>query len=187
MRLSILTLLTTVLVAAVFAVPAGAASSKGTGWHSYALYNGKAAVEGGSGTHSSRLTRMLLPDRWSPKYNKAKTRISFGPVGTCHSTGTITPALVASTSTTAAAVLKEQVKGGTTYGSGTNGAAAWRVAKFSGGALKAAYVGPTRLAGVWVVIRAATTPHGTCHIGGVRESLGFPLADAFATVHANGY
>ena len=186
MRRSLFALLIAVFVAAAVAAPAGAAST-GAAWHSYALYNGKTAVEGGSGTHSSRLTRMLLPDRWSPKVNKAKTRISFGPVGTCHSTGTIAPALVASTATTSAAVLAEQIKGGTTYGSGTNGPASYRVAKFSGGALKAAYVGPTRLAGVWVVIRATTTPHGTCHIGGVRESLGFPLADAFATIHANGY
>ena len=186
MRRSIFALLTAVLVAAAFAAPAGAAST-GSGWHSYALYNGKAAVEGGSGTHNARLTRMLLPDRWSPKVSKARTRIGFGPVGTCHSTGAIAPALVASTATTSAAVLAEQVKGGTTYGSGTNGDAAWRIAKFSGGALKAAYVGPTRLAGVWIVIRGTTTPHGSCHIGGVRESLGFPLADAFATVHANGY
>ena len=186
MRHSIFALLTAVAVAVAFAAPAGAASA-GSAWHSYALYNGKAAVEGGSGTHSARLTRMLLPDRWSPKVNKARTRISFGPVGTCHSTGAIAPALVASTATTSSAVLAEQVKGGTTYGVGTNGAASWRIAKFSGGALKAAYVGPTRLAGVWVVIRGTTTPHGTCHIGGVRESLGFPLSDAFATIHANGY
>jgi len=186
MRTTVLALLSLLLTTALLAAPASG-SSTGAAWHSYALYNGKATVEGGSGTHSSRLTRMLLPDRWSPKVNKARTRISFGPVGTCRSTGTITPALVASTATTSAAVLAEQAAGGTTYGSGTNGAAAWRVAKFRGGSLKAAYVGPTRLAGVWVVIRGATTPHGTCHIGGVRESLGFPLGDAFATIHANGY
>jgi len=186
MRRSFSALLTSAVLAAAFAAPAGAALTD-SGWHSYSMYNGKATVEGGSGTHSSRLTRMLLPDRWSPKYNKAKTRISFGPVGACHSTGTIVPALVASTATTSAAVLKEQVKGGATYGSGTNGTASYRVAKFSGGALKAAYVGPTLLPGTWIVIRGTTTPHGTCHTGGVRESLGFPLADAFATIHANGY
>ncbi len=99
----------------------------------------------------------------------------------------ITPALVASTATSAGEVLAAQLTAGTTYGVGTRGPAAWRVAKYPGGALKAVYVGPTRLAGVWVVVRAATTPHGTCHIGGVRESLGFPLADAFATIRANGY
>jgi len=186
MRLSVPVLLISMLVAALLAAPAGA-SSTGAGWHSYALYNGKAAVEGAAGTHSVRLTRMLLPDRWNPKYNKARTRISFGPVGSCRSTGTITPALVASTAATSAAVLADQVNGGTTYGSGTNGAAAWRVAKYSGGSLKAAYAGPTRLAGIWVVIHATTTPHSTCHTGGVRESLGFPLGDAFATIHANGY
>ncbi len=186
MRHSIFALLTVVLVSTAVAAPAGAAKT-GSAWHTYALYNGRAAVEGGTGTHSSRLTRMLLPDRWNPKVSKSRTRISFGPVGTCRSTGTVVPVLVASPSKTSADVLREQVKGGTTYGSGTNGHASWRIAKFSGGALKAAYVGPTRLAGIWIVIRGTTTPHGTCHIGGVRESLGYPFADAFATIHANGY
>ena len=176
------TALVTALAAGALAAPAGAA-----GWHGYALYNARAPVENGSGTHVARLTSMVLPDAFKVRVNAAKTRLTFGPYAACHSTGVITPALVASTAASAGDVLAAQLTAGTTYGVGTRGPAAWRVAKYQGGALRAAYVGPTRLAGVWVVIRAATTPHGTCHIGGVRESLGFPLADAFATIRANGY
>jgi hypothetical protein len=70
---------------------------------------------------------------------------------------------------------------------GHRSSASWRVAKFRGGALEGLWVGPTRLAQTWIVVQATTTPHGTCHIGGVRESLGFPLSDAFGTVRASGY
>ena len=45
----------------------------------------------------------------------------------------------------------------------------------------------TRIAQTWIVVQATTTPHGTCHIGGIRESLGFPLSDAFGTIRASGY
>src|SRR5207244_5282483 len=99
----------------------------------------------------------------------------------------LAPALVQSNATTAADVLNEQLVGGTTYGYGSRGTAAYRVAKFSGGAIKAVWVGPTRLAQTWIVVRATTTPHTTCHIGGVRESLGFRLADAYGTIRASSY
>jgi hypothetical protein len=176
MRLPALTLLATLALAA----PASAA-----GWHSYSLYNGTAPVEGGTGTHSVRLTSIVLPDSF--KVREHKTSLTFGRVGACKSTGVIRPVLVASDATTPAAVLKEQLVAGTTYGFGTRGTSAYRVAKYSGGTIKAVFVGPTRLPGTWVVVRATTTPHGGCHTGGVRESLGFPLADAFGTIRANGY
>jgi hypothetical protein len=176
LRLILLTALATTAVAA----PALAAS-----WHSYSIYNGKAAVQGGTGTHAARLTSIVLPDSF--KVVKHATKLTFGRIGACKSTGTVAPTLVHSTQTTTAAVLAEQLVGGTTYGSGTRGGAAYRVAKFSGGALKALWVGPTRLSQTWIVVRATTTPHGTCHIGGVRESLGYPLTDAFGTIRASGF
>ncbi len=176
MKTPLLTAIATVAIAA----PAAAA-----GWHGYGIYNGNAPVEGGSGTHSARLTTIVLPDSF--KVRKQKTRLAFGPVGACRSTGTITPVLVRSTATTSAAVLAEQIQGGTTYGAGTRGGASYRVAKYAGGRLRGAWVGPTRLAETWIVIRLITTPHRTCHIGGVRESLGYPLTDAFGTVRASGY
>jgi hypothetical protein len=154
-------------------------------WHSYSLYIGDAPVEGGTGTNSARLTSIVLPDSW--KARERATKLTFGPFASCRSTGTIAPKLVYSTATTSAAVLAEQLVGGTTYGSGTRGSASWRVAKFEGGALKAIWAGPTRLAQTWIVVQATTTPHRTCHIGGVRESLGYPLADAFGTIRASGY
>ena len=58
----------------------------------------------------------------------SKTRLTFGPVGTCHSTGVLAPALVQSDATTAADVLNEQLVGGTDYGYGSRGTAAFRVA-----------------------------------------------------------
>lgn len=164
------------------APPAGA----GSAWHTYSLYIDGAPVEGGTGTHVVRLTSMLLPDAFKVRTHTAS--LTFGPVGGCRSTGVIRPALVASGRTASAAVLADQLHGGSTYGEGTRGAnASWRVAKFSGGALRAVSVSRTRLPGVWAVVRANTTPHGTCHAGGVRESLGFRLVDAFATIRANGY
>lgn len=183
MRRSLLTLLIVAAAGGVLAAPAAAAS-----WHSYSLWNNAAKVEGGSGTHTVRLTSMILPDNFRVKVNAKRTGMTFGPFAACRSTGTITPTLVASSEKTSSDVLKGLLPPkGTTYGSGTRGNAAWRVAKYSGGSLRAAYVGPTRIAGVWVVVRAATKPTTTCHIGGVRESLGFPLADSFATIRANGF
>jgi len=170
----------TALATAAVAAPAAAAP-----WHNWSVYNGKAAVQGGTGTHSARLTSIVLPDSF--KVREHATKLTFGRVGSCKSTGVIAPKLVASAATTSAAVLAEQLAGGTTYGAGTRGDAAYRVAKFSGGALKAIYVRPTRLARTWIVVQATTTPHGTCHIGGIRESLGYPLADAFGTIRASGY
>jgi hypothetical protein len=174
--LAVLTLLATLALAA----PAGAA-----GWHTYSLYDGSAPVEQGTGTHSVRLTSMLLPDSF--KVRRHATSLTFGRVGACQSTGVIRPALLASGLTTSGAVLAQQLTGGTTYGFGTRGAASYRVRKYSGGTIKAVFVGPTRLAGIWVVVRATTTTHTGCHTGGVRESLGYPLADAFGTIRANGY
>lgn len=171
---------TTVLAALALAAPASA-----SGWHSFTLYNAEAPVEGGSGTHNVRLTSIVLPDSFHVR--KASTRLTFGPIGACKSTGVVRVALVASTETSSAAVLSAQLSGGTTYGFGSRGDASYRVMKFSGGAIRAVFVGPTRLAGTWVVVRATTTPHGTCHTGGVRESLGFPLVDALGTIRANGY
>lgn len=177
LRLILLTALATTVVAA----PAIAAP-----WRSYSLYNGKAAVEGGAGgTHSARLTSIVLPDSW--KVRKRATSLTFGPFASCKSTGVIRPKLVFSTATTSAAVLAQQLTGGTTYGEGTRGGASWRVAKFQGGALKAFWVGKARIAQTWIVVQTTTTPHGTCHIGGVRESLGYPLADAYGTIRASGY
>ena len=173
-------ILLTTIAAATVATPAAAAP-----WHNYSLYNGKAAVEGGSGTHSARLTSIVLPDSF--KVRKQPTRLTFGRVGSCKSTGVIAPKLVFSTATTSAAVLAQQLAGGTTYGIGTRGGASWRVAKFQGGALKAIWVSRARIAQTWIVVQATTTPHGTCHIGGVREALGYPLADAFGTIRASGY
>jgi hypothetical protein len=177
LRLTFLTALATLAAAA----PATAA----TAWHSWSLFNGKAAVEGGTGTHSARLSRIVLPDSF--KVRKHATKLTFGRVGACKSTGAITPKLVFSTATTAAGVLAQQLTGGTTYGVGTRGDAVYRVAKFSGGSLKGIYVRPTRIAQTWIVVQATTTPHGNCHIGGIRESLGFPLTDAFGTVRASGF
>ncbi len=176
LRLILLTALATTAVAA----PATAAP-----WRSWSLYDGKAAVEGGTGTHSASLTSIVLPESF--KVRKRATRLTFGPFASCRSTGVISMKLVQSTATTFAAVLAQQVVGGTTYGEGTRGGASYRVAKFQGGALKAAWVGRARLAQTWIVVQATTTPHRTCHIGGVRESLGIPLADAFGTIRASGY
>ena len=179
MRFPIATL-TAALAVLALAVPASADT-----WHGYRLFVQNARVEGGTGTHTARLTHIVLPDSFHVR--KHKTRLTFGPVGTCRSTGTLAPALVQSDATTAADVLNEQLVGGTDYGYGSRGTAAYRVAKFTGGAIKAVWVGATRLPQTWIVVRATTTPHGTCHIGGVRESLGFPLADAFGTIRASGY
>lgn len=174
-------LLLATLAATALATPAIAST-----WHSYSIYNGRAPVEGGTGTHSARLTSIVLPDSF--KVRERATRLTFGPVGTCRSTGSIAPKLVYSTATTSAAVLAQQLDGGATYGAGTRGSASYRVAKFSGGALKGIWVGRARrLPQTWIVVQATTTPHGTCHIGGVRESLGYPLADAFGTIRASGY
>jgi len=173
------------LLLTALATTAAAAPAHASPWRSWSLYNGKAAVEGGTGTHSARLTSIVLPESF--KVRKRATSLTFGPYASCRSTGVITPKLVASTATTSAAVLAEQLVGGTTYGSGTRSSASYRVAKFQGGALKGIWVGPTRLPQTWIVVQATTTPHGTCHIGGVRESLGFPLADAFGTIRASGY
>jgi hypothetical protein len=175
-RLILLTALATTAVAA----PAAASS-----WHSWSIYNGNAPVEGGTGAHSARLTSIVLPDSF--KVRKHATKLTFGRIGSCKSTGVIAPKLVFSTKTTAAGVLGEQLVGGTTYGEGTRGDAVYRVAKFSGGSLKGIYVRATRIAQTWIVVQANTTPQGTCHIGGIRESLGFPLADAFGTIRASGY
>jgi hypothetical protein len=173
------------LLLSALAMSAVATPALASAWHSYSIYNGKAPVEGGTGTHSARLTSIVLPDSF--KVRKRSTRLTFGPVGSCRSTGTIAPKLVYSTATTSAAVLAEQLDGGATYGVGTRGGASYRVAKFSGGALKGIWVGRARLPQTWIVVQATTTPHGTCHIGGVRESLGIPLADAFGTIRASGY
>ncbi len=171
---------------AVLSVLALAAPASAAGWHGYGLYNRTAPVEHGTGTHSVRLTSIVLPDAF--KVKRAATSLSFGPVGACRSTGTVRPALVASTAASAGAVLDELAASGTTYGSGSRSSGAvFRVVKLSGGSIRAVSVSPTRLAGIWVVVRASTTPHTTCHTGGVRESLGFPLVDAFATIRANGY
>jgi hypothetical protein len=172
------TLAMTVVVAPAMASP----------WHSYRLYNGKAPVEGGSGTHSARLSTIVLPDSFKVrKPSERSTRLTFGPVGSCRSTGVIAPKLVQSTATSTAAVLAQQLSGGTTYGSGTRGGASYRVAKFSGDRLKGVWVGATRIAQTWIVVVATTTPHSSCHTGGVRESLGYPLTDAFGTIRAAGY
>ena len=171
--------------ASLLSVLALAAPASAAGWHSYHLYDGGARVENGSGTHTVRLTSIVLPDSF--KVRPHTTSLTFGPIGACRSTGVIRPALVASGLTTSAAVLAQQLTGGTTYGFGTRGAASYRVRKYSGGTVKAVFVGPTRLPGIWVVVRATTTTHTTCHTGGVRESLGYPLADAFGTIRANGY
>jgi len=179
MRIRITTL-TVALAVGALATAAAAAT-----WHTYRLFVQNAPVEGGSGTHSARLTSIVLPDSFHVR--KHSTRLTFGPVGTCRSTGVVAPALVQSSGPNAASVLAEQLVGGTTYGYGSRGTAAYRVAKFSGGAIKAVWVGPTRLDQIWIVVRATTRPHATCHIGGVRESLGFPLADAFGTIRASGY
>jgi len=176
LRLVLLAAIATLVVAA----PAAAAP-----WHSWSIYNGKAAVQGGTGTHSARLSSIVLPDSF--KVREHATKLTFGRVGTCKSTGVIAPLLVHSTQTTAPGVLGELLVGGTTYGAGVRGDAVYRVAKFSGGALKGIYVRRTRIAQTWIVVQATTTPHSTCHIGGVRESLGYPLVDAFGTIRASGY
>ena len=77
---------------------------------------------------------------------------------------------------------------GTVYGSGSRSSGAvFRVVKPKGGSIRAVSVSPTRLGGIWAIVRASTTAHTTCHTGGVRESVGFPPVDAFATIRANGY
>ncbi|HEX4363070.1 MAG TPA: hypothetical protein VHZ75_00855 [Solirubrobacteraceae bacterium] len=183
-RLIISTALAAAAIAAAAAAPALAAS-----WHSYSLYNGRAQVEGASGTHSARLTSIVLPDSFKVrKPSERATRLTFGPMGSCRSTGVVLPKLVFSTATSSAAVLAQQLSGGKTYGSGTRAGASYRVAKFTGDKLKGVWVGPTRLPQTWIVVQVTTTPHATeCHIGGVRESLGFPLTDAFGTLRASGY
>lgn len=168
------------LVMTTLATPAFASS-----WHSYRLYNGNAAVEGGSGTHSARLTSIVLPDSF--KVRQRATKLTFGPIGSCRSTGVITPKLVSSTATSSAAVLGQLLTGGKTYGSGTRGSASYRVAKFSKDIIKAFWVGPTRIPQTWIVVQTTTTPHASCHTGGVRESLGYPLTDAYGTLRASGY
>lgn len=173
------------LAVAALATLAAAPTALGAAWHSYSTYDGKAPVQGGSGTHTARLTSIVLPDSF--KVRRHPTKLTFGPIGACRSTGTIAPKLVASTATTSSAVLAQLLPDGTTYGAGTRGGASYRVAKYSSGRLKGLWVGPTRLAGTWIVVQATTTPHADCHIGGIRESLGYPLTDAFGTARASGY
>src|SRR5438105_9064371 len=118
MRLPI-AILAAALAVGALAVPASAAT-----WHGYRLFVQNAPVEGGTGTHSARLTSIVLPDSF--RVRKHTTRLTFGPVGTCRSTGRLAPALVQSNATTAADVLNEQLVGGTTYGYGSRGTAAYR-------------------------------------------------------------
>ena len=178
MRLAALTLLSTLALA----TPASAA-----GWHSYSLYDSKAPVAGGTGTHTVRLTSMVLPDSFKV-VRHGTTSLTFGPVGACRSTGSVRISLLASQAGDASSVLETIKPTGTSYGAGTRSSgSAFDVVKLKGGSLRAISVSPTRLAGVFAIVRASTTPHATCHIGGVRESLGYPLADAFATIRANGF
>jgi len=171
------------LVILALAIPAGAQAAKV--WRAYGVFDGQAEVEGGSGTHAARLTQILLPSTFAVK--RRGTYLAFGPVGTCRSTGSIRVVLVDSSASTAEDVLAEQLPDGTSYGSGTNGDAAWGIVNSGGGNLRGAYVRPTKFDDTWVVIRAATTPHRSCHTGGYRESVAFPLAGALAAAKASGY
>ena len=174
-------------IATVLATTALTATAGAATWHSFSVSNLKAKIEGGgSGTHTARLTSMVLPDSF--KVKKSGTKLTFGQVGACKSTGTIAPVLVHSTKTSAADVLEDELgPGGTDYGSGTNGDAVYSVRKYSGDKLRAAYVRRANIADTWIIVRTRTTPHASCHTGGVRESLGFPLADAYGTARASGF
>lgn len=171
------------LLALALTIPAGAQAAKV--WHAYGLFDRRAEVENGSGTHAARLTQILLPSSFDVE--RRGTYLAFGPVGSCRSTGSIRIALVRSEQSTPDAVLDEQLPDGTSYGSGTNGDAAWRIVNAGGGRLRGAYVRPTRFSDTWVMIRAATTPRRSCHTGGYREAVAFPLAGALAAAKASGY
>ena len=171
------------LLVLAFAVPAAAQAKA---WHSYGLFRDRVEVEGGSGTHSARLTQMLLPDTFKVK-RRAGGYLAFGPTGACRSTGSVRVGLVSSSATAAADVRDELLPAGTSYGTGPRGDAAWGIVNSGGGALRGAYVRPTRFDETWIVVRVATTPHANCHTGGYRESVAFPLADALATTKASGY
>jgi hypothetical protein len=184
--LALAALLAVAVPAAASTIPAGAASTSKP-WYRWSVYDLHAQVENGDpGTHTARLTQILLPSAFTVK--KRSSYLAFGPVGACRSTGSIRPVLVRSDATDAAGVLDEQLpESRAVYGEGTRGDAVWRVVNAGTATIRGAYVRPTRMDGVWIVIRIGTTPHGTCHSGGYRESVAFPLADGLATVKASGY
>jgi len=171
------------LVILTLAIPTGAQAAKV--WRAYGIFDARVEVENGSGTHAARLTQILLPSTFAVK--RRGTYLAFGPVGSCRSTGSIRVALVESAAGTVADVLDEQLPDGLRYGAGTNGDAAWKIVNSGGGNLRGAYVRPTRFDDTWVVVRAATTVHRSCHTGGYRESVAFPLAGALAAAKASGY
>ena len=113
--------------------------------------------------------------------------LTFGPVGACRSTGSVRVVLVRSKADIRGVLDAQVPKSTTVYGSGSRGDAVWRIVNAGTAALRGAYVRPTRIADTWVVVRVGTTPHRTCHAGGYRESVAFPLADALATTKASGY
>jgi hypothetical protein len=172
-----------ILVALALAIPAGAEAAKV--WRAYGIFDGRVEVENGSGTHAARLTQILLPSTFAVK--RRGNYLAFGPVGACRSTGSIRIALVESSAARADEVLDEQLPDGRSYGSGTNGDAVWGIVNGGGGKLRGAYIRATRFKDTWVVVRAATTPHRSCHTGGYRESVAYPLADALAATKASGY
>ena len=174
------------ILAVLAALPAVALA--GRAWTVHSVFVNRAPVEDGSGTRSARLTQILLPNSFAVK--QRSTYLAFGPVGACRSTGSVRVVLVRSDAADAASVLDEQLPSGTpSYGSGARSDAVWRIVKAGtgGGDLRGAYVRPTRIADTWVVVRVATTAHGSCHTGGYRESVAHPLADALATTRASGY
>ena len=170
------------VVLLALAIPAAAQAAKV--WKAYGLYDGSVAVEDGSGTHTARMTQMLLPSTFDVE--KRGDYLAFGPVGLPqhrldqgrarrvdghHSRGRA----------------RRAAPDGTSYGSGTNRDAAWKIVNTGGGKLRGAYVRPTQIDDTWVVVRVATTPHATCHTGGYRESVAYPLADALAATKASGF
>ncbi|HVW18395.1 MAG TPA: hypothetical protein VHB30_09110 [Solirubrobacteraceae bacterium] len=184
-----------VLCAAALAATVVPAAAARQAWYSYGAFAWKAPIEGGTGTQTARLTQILLPSSFKVKTRGSQTSdsgtyLAFGPVGSCRSTGSVRLGLLYSEAQSAADVLADVLPATTTsYGYGTRGDAAWRIVKSASATLRGAYVRPAtaRLAHVWVVVRVGTTPHGTCHAGGYRESVAFPLADALATVKASAY
>src|ERR1044072_6742030 len=85
-----------IILLAALATTVAAAPGTAAPWRSWSLYKGRAAVEGGTGTHSARLTSIVLPESF--KVRKRATSLTFGAFASCRSTGVLSPKLLAAAS-----------------------------------------------------------------------------------------
>lgn len=187
------TLLTALLAA--LALPAVACAR---GFQSYGMY-GDSAV---SGTKTSVYrASFVLPDSWrriGPRDFAARARLRFGPVGSCRSQITITGRNVLADADQTASEHAAQVLDVprvNVYGTSVRGRQASRVVRRPGTSNVSALMTVKSLRqegtpvgkAVWTEILAQSTAGRDCHTGGIREAIGFVLADAFAGGRVSGY